>query len=409
MREDLLRKWHGLKRLASNAGWLATFKWALRRLLSGRPPAGTIDVFAHYDFVWPRALQAVDGTRTVGSINWFIPDFNIGSGGHLNIFRMIWNLEQKGYESRIIIVKPNQHSTKEQAKQTIRKHFFPLQASVWLGLDGLPSAEFAVATGWDTAYPVRDFEGADHKLYFVQDYEPYFFALGSDAVLAENTYRFGFFGITAGAWLAHKLAVEHGMATHAVGFGVEHDRYKQTPRREPHIRRVFFYARPPTPRRAFELGLLVLKAVSDRLPDTQFLLAGWDTATYHIPFPHLACGTVALEELPDLYSQCDVALVLSLTNVSLLPLELMACGCAVVSNCGPNVEWLVNSDVAALTQCNPQALADAICNLLTNEDERHALTKRAREYADNMSWADVAGSFEVGLKEVRVQASERVN
>jgi glycosyltransferase involved in cell wall biosynthesis len=237
----------------------------------------------------------------------------------------------------------------------------------------------------------------------VQDYEPWFYPLGSEAVLAENTYRFGFFGITAGAWLSQKLASEYRMATHAVGFGVEHERYRQLPRREPHIRRVFFYARPPTPRRAFELGLLVLRAVSERLPNTHFLLAGWDTAAYHIPFPHLACGTVALDELPDLYSQCDVALVLSLTNISLLPLELMACGCVVVSNRGPNVEWLISDEVAALTDSDPVAMTDAICRLLEDDELRLAMSDRAQKYAMNMDWGTVAESFEEGLIKVRNQ------
>ena len=37
------------------------------------------------------------------TINWIVPDFGIGSGGHLNIFRMISRLQKLGFESRIII------------------------------------------------------------------------------------------------------------------------------------------------------------------------------------------------------------------------------------------------------------------------------------------------------------------
>lgn len=387
--------------LARQIGWFAALQRVWRRLRNGPTKSHLIDVFAHYDFVLPKALLPVSTDRPRGTINWFIPDFNVGSGGHLNIFRTIWHLEQQGYESRIVIVKAVHHHASVVAQQAIQAHFFPLKAKVYIGLDKLPSTEFAVATGWDTAYPVRDFTGADHKLYFVQDYEPDFYPVGSEWVLAENTYRFGFFGITAGNWLAEKLRSEYGMATHAVGFGVEHGRYQRRPRREPHIRRVFFYARPPTPRRAFELGLMVLHAVWLRQPETQFILAGWDTNGYHIPFPHLACGTVALDDLPDLYSQCDVALVLSLTNISLLPLELMACGCAVVSNHGPNVEWLLNGEVAALSGTNPEQLTDAVCNLLQNDELRQAMSSRAEAFARGLNWEAVAQGFEAGLQEVR--------
>lgn len=382
-------------------GWLTTARAVWNRLRHGSARWQQTDVFQHYGFAMPQVLPALGGEPARGSLLWFIPDFNVGSGGHLNIFRTIWHLEQMGYVSSIVIGQPVMHHDAEEARAAVRQHFFPLNAQVILGLESLPPCEFAVATGWDTAYPVRAFAGAVHKLYFVQDYEPFFYPVGTESVLAENTYRFGFFGITAGNWLADKLAKEHGMTTHPVGFGVELDRYRRLPRREPGIRRVFFYARPPTPRRAFEIGLLVLNAVWQRMPDTQFVLAGWDTAGYHIPFSHLACGTVALDDLPDLYSQCDVALVLSLTNASLLPLELMACGCAVVSNRGANVEWLLDDAVAVLSDTTPEGLTESVCALLADDGRRHALSARAEAFARGKTWDAVAQGFEAGLQRVR--------
>ena len=398
---NLKRKIWRVKEMVRKEGVLPAMRAVVRRLRQG--PGHYVDVFRHYDFAMPYMLSAIPGEVKAGTILWFIPDFNLGSGGHLNIFRTIWHLERMGYTSTVVIGRPVMHQNADEAREEIRQHFFPLQAQVLLGLDALPPSEFAVATGWDTAYAVRAFTGARHKLYFVQDYEPYFYPVGSESVLAENTYRFGFFGITAGDWLASKLAQEYGMSTHAVGFGVELDRYRRLPRREPEIRRVFFYARPPTPRRAFEIGLLVLNAVWERLPDVQFVLAGWDTAGYRIPFPHLACGTVALDDLPDLYSQCDAALVLSLTNASLLPLELMASGCAVVSNRGANVEWLLHDDVVVLAESSPEKLADAVCALLQDNERRHALSQRAEAFARSQTWEAVARDFEAGLKLARAQ------
>lgn len=387
-------------------GVIPAMRAVVRRLRMG--PARYVDVFRHYGFALPHVLPALPGAVREGTLLWFIPDFNVGSGGHLNIFRTIWHLEQMGYISTIVIGNPVMHQDAEQARDEIRQHFFPLQAEVLLGLDALPPCEFALATGWDTAYSVRAFTGARYRLYFVQDYEPHFYPVGSESVLAENTYRFGFFGITAGGWLAQKLAHEYGMTTHAVGFGVELERYRRLPRREPEIRRVFFYARPPTPRRAFEIGLLVLNAVWERLPDVQFVLAGWDTAGYHIPFPHLGCGTLALDDLPDLYSQCDAALVLSLTNASLLPLELMASGCAVVSNRGPNVEWLLNDDVVTLAESSPEALAEAVCALLQDNERRRLISQKAEAFARAQTWDAVARDFEAGLLRARAQTPRGV-
>lgn len=399
-----MQKIRRVRQMVRNDGVAKATRMVWSRLRHGSAHGPRTDVFQHYDFALPSVLASLPGQPKKGSLLWFIPDFNVGSGGHLNIFRTIWHLEQMGYTSSIVIGTPVMHHDAEEARAAIREHFFPLQAQVLLGLDQLPPCEFAVATGWDTAYPVRSFSGAQHKLYFVQDYEPSFYPVGTESVLAENTYRFGFFGITAGDWLARKLALDYGMQTHAVGFGVELDRYRRLPRREPEVRRVFFYARPPTPRRAFEIGLLVLNAVWQRMPDTQFVLAGWDTAGYHIPFPHLACGTVALDQLPDLYSQCDVALVLSLTNASLLPLELMACGCTVVSNRGPNVDWLLNDEVAALVDATPEDLTAAVCALLEDDRRRQALSARGEVFARAQTWGAVAEEFEVGLQHARGQS-----
>lgn len=381
-----------------------TLQMVWRRLRHG--PAGRRggpDVVGHYAFVSQPTLALAEGQVLEGGLLWFVPDFGVGSGGHLNIFRTIWHLERKGYVCTIVIVRPTAHLSAEAARADIKAHFFDLRANVVLAEEALPAAEFAVATSWDTAYWVRALPATVRKLYFVQDFEPYFYPLGSDYVLAENTYKFGFFGITAGGWLAHKLAQDYGMKTRPVGFGVELDRYRRLPRRQPEVKHVFFYARPPTPRRAFELGLLVLAEVAKRMPDTGFILAGWDTADYDIPFAHLNCGTLALDDLPDLYSQCDVALVLSLTNLSLLPLELMACGCAVVSNRGSNVEWLLNDNIASLAESTPEALADAICALLQNDAGRRAMIARAEAFARSQTWDQVAEDFDAALQIARAE------
>lgn len=61
---------------------------------------------------------------------------------------------------------------------------------------------------------------------------------------------------------------------------------------------------------------------------------------YKIDFKHINAGVLDIDKLGDLYSECDVALILSYTNLSLLPLELLASGCPVVINEGENNSWI---------------------------------------------------------------------
>jgi glycosyltransferase involved in cell wall biosynthesis len=302
-----------------------------------------------------------------------VPPWSFGSGGHLNIFRFVNYLEQEGFDCRIVVVGEPQPISSEQARKQINTGFFPLKGEIYLGIDSAPPAHITIATSWTTAYYVRAFQSTVHRCYFVQDFEPYFYAAGAEYAWAEETYRFGFFGITAGTWLKEKLAAEYGMRTEAFGFSFDSDRYVQHKRREPEIRRIFFYARPPTERRAFQMGMLVLDEVIRRIPDVKVIFAGWDVSEYHIPYEHLNCGVVRLDELPDLYSQCDVALVLSFTNLSLLPLELMACGTPVVSNRAPCTEWLLNDHNALLAAPTVEALADALCTVLEDPVEASRL------------------------------------
>lgn len=388
------------RQMQKRIGLKATLHYAWRRLV--RRSASTIDVIGFYKFITlrPYGQTLPHDYQNRRTINWVIPDFEIGSGGHLNIFRLIYHLEQLNYECRIIIVGQCHFNTSEAARQCIQKYFVPVRAKVWIGCHDMPIAWYTIATSWVTAYYVRAFQGTRYKCYFVQDYEAAFYAAGSEALFAENTYRFGFYGITAGDWLAEKLASEYGMWTRAIGFSVEHDRYKPLPRTSPTPRRVFFYARPATPRRAFEMGILVLNEVARRLPDVEFVFAGWDVSSYKVPFPYLNAGVVELDKLPQLYSQCDAALVISCTNLSLLPLELMACGCPVVSNRGPNVEWLLNHQNAVLAEASVESLSEALIMLLENESYRQALRQSGIEESRRSTWRDEASKFAAYLDEI---------
>ena len=321
------------------------------------------------------------------TINWIIPPFSLGSGGHLNIFRMIVMLEKYGYHNRIYIVGSNRiFNTGKEARQQIIEHFAPIQAEVTLGAEQMQPSEFTFATSWDTAYWVQYAQACKHKLYFVQDFEPFFYAHGSEYAFAEATYRMGLIAITAGQWLTDILRRDYGMS--AVPFGFSYDKDFYFPRsRDNSTRRVFFYARHVTPRRGFELGLLALSRLHERMPDIEFVLAGWDTSEFNVPFPHLNAGVVTLSELPALYSQCDVALVLSFTNLSLLPLEVMACGCPVVSNRGPNTEWLLHDgENALLCESTPQDIAATLERLLDNEPLRQQLIQSGLAFAKGTDW-----------------------
>lgn len=404
----ILGRWHKVPLLFRHLGWRGALGYVARRLgrlICGEPQSSTPknNVIAFYDFlIRPARPASVEASAIpLRSMNWVIPHFEIGSGGHMTAFRMIQQLEQRGYQCRIVLVGPSAYRNNAELTRTIRKHFIPLAASASVGEASLEPAEFTVATSWETAYAVRRFADTRHKLYFVQDLEPYFYAHGSTYAFAEATYRFGFIGITAGDWLAQVMREQYGMEAYPFGFSYDKAQHQLKPQ-QPGPQRVFLYARSVTPRRGFELGLLALSLVHKALPEVEFVLVGWDASAYEIPFKHINPGVVPAAKLPEYYQMCDAALVLSLTNLSLLPLELMACGCPVVSNDGPNVEWqLKHEDNALLAAPTPEDLAAALIRLLTEEELRQRIIANGLAFAQASDWSREGSRVHACLEQIR--------
>lgn len=329
------------------------------------------------------------------AITWVIPDFNEGGGGHLNIFRMIKNLEDLGAPKQQILIIGN-HSKKDrfQAKVEADKYFFKIKAEIYLQTDPLPETQAMVATAWQTAYLVK--EQPDHikKFYFVQDFEPLFHTAGSNSFLAANTYRFGFNTITAGAWI--KDVLERDFCAKAISYGFSYDRHLYRPPTEYNDEfefDIFFYARPFTERRMFDLGVAAI-AETIRIAGRplKIAFAGCDLPENCTPFPFKNLGVLSLNELAAQYGTLCTALVLSATNASLLPYELMACGCPVVTNQGANNEWLFPDGYDGVAPCTPEELGRRLFDIINQPEKRKNLSKTGLDIVSKTNWMNGAQS-----------------
>ncbi len=320
-------------------------------------------------------------------LNWVIPEMGRGSGGHINIFRFISALERKGIKNRIYIESPVNFLSDQSLKEFLTEAYPILDSSIEVhhSVDNMPFCHGIVATSWSTAYYVRRFNNTISKFYFVQDFESYFYAVGSEYMLAGNTYRFGFRGITAGDWLKNKLEREYGMSCQSFHFSYDKDLYHAIEKRD-NVKRIFFYARPVTPRRAFELGMLALFELHQRIPEIEVVFAGWDVSNYFIPFTHLNAGSVPLDQLADLYAQCDICLVMSLTNLSLLPLEVMASNSVIATQGDENNSWMVNESNAIIIDNDPLNIARTLEDYLNHPEKLKALREAGLKFSAATDW-----------------------
>ena len=355
-----------------------------------------IDIPGFYGFVIddtpvPLDVEQYKAAKKSGqlSLNWIIPEMGIGSGGHMTIFRFVSMLENRGIHNRVYVSDPAKFSTDQEIRDFLKAHYNITNdnVEVFHNTDGIAFAHGTIATGWQTAYFVRKFQNTISKFYFVQDYEPTFFPMGSEYLMAENTYHFGFRGITAGEWLKYKMQNDYGMDAESFLFSYDRTVFKPGTKRD-NTKRLFLYVRPVTPRRCFEIALLALCRLHEKIPEIEVIMAGWDVGNYKIPFIHLNAGNITPAELADVYSQCDICIVMSSTNLSLMPIEVMACNSVCACTDGPNNDWMVNSDNAIMIPNDPIGIADTLYEAMKDPERLAKLRKKGLEFAQNYTTWD---------------------
>ena len=343
-------------------------------------------------------------------ISWIIPDFGLGAGGHMTIFRIVQLLEQFGHRQTIWIQNAYSYSDPETAKTVIRQHYRTIGDRVAVRF--LPdnvlqlSGDVLIATDCWTVFPARAAVNFKERFYFIQDFEPSFHPVGDNFLIAEATYRWKFAALCAGEWL-RKKAVDYGMWARrwdlasdpefyypGVG-GLNPDKIGQA---KPTFR-IAFYCRSYTPRRAVGLGMTAFAELSRRRNDFEIVLFGEDPRERDFSFPFQDLGILSPSKLGELYRQCDLGVAFSATNFSLVPLEMMACGLPVLEIDTESTRTAYPEGTVAFAEGDPLEIADAIESLLANAEWRSNLTEKALDFVSTFSWEVSAKSIESALIE----------
>lgn len=335
-------------------------------------------------------------------VHWVIPNFGIGGGGHMTIFRMIHWLEYFGHRCTIWVNTKDEFNPDTRYDDVLKYYQF-VKADIRQVSDEIyaTQGDALIATSWDTAELVNEAKGFKDRFYFVQDYEPMFYARGSRGVLAETTYELDLACICASPWLRHLLETNHGRWARDFYLSYDADFYYAGPslERQNDIPRIALYSRIGTERRCVELALLALEELARQGVSFHVDIFGADQPFDNLIFPSTFHGVLSAEELGALYRSCDLGLCFSATNYSLVPQEMMACGLPVIELDVESARHSIAEGAAFFSPPRPADIAASITQLLENPDERLALAKRGQEWAASTSWGDAARSVEDALKE----------
>ena len=362
-------------------------KLGFSHILDDRHTIETTDIVNQFDF----SLQDIDSSLLLHRIYkepldlkriiWFLPGINnpFWGGIHTVLRFAAFFKERYGVENCFAITG----NYPEIAIQNAISSVFPnlKNEEIYLvkkekDLDDLTGGDISICTQWKTALFSLKFNKVKRKFYFIQDYEPLFYPAGSISALIEETYRFGFFGISNTVSLKNIYDSYNGGHSHFFTPSIDKQVfYPQINRRERDSKLVFFYARPEHPRNGFELGVTALEKLKQNMGDNVRIVtagASWSPEEYGLDGIIENLGLIKYEETADLYRHCDVGLIMMFTrHPSYLPLELMACGCPVVTNYNPATTWLLHDrENCFLSKASASCIAETLQTCLKDKDTR---------------------------------------
>lgn len=319
-------------------------------------------------------------------VGWVTTPPGLGSGGHTTMFRMLAALESAGHECTVFLYDRYDGDVR-QHEATIRAGWPWVRARVADARVGVEDLDVCVATSWQTAHVlVRRARTPMRRLYLVQDFEPFFYPLGAEFALAEDSYRFGFRCVAVGHMVADLLRERVGIEPDVLEFGCDTEIYRL---RSDHSARegVVFYTKPQTPRRGFLLGALALRQMHAWRPDVPIHLVG--AATPRLPFPTTHHGVCSPAELSSLYNETVAGIALSFTNISLVAEEMLACGTVPVVNDSPYARADVRSNHVRWALPTPSAIAEELLKVVDAPPD----PARVSESATDEAWRPAQRTF----------------
>jgi glycosyltransferase involved in cell wall biosynthesis len=161
---------------------------------------------------------------------------------------------------------------------------------------------------------------------------------------------------------------------------------------------VCLFSKPGAPRRAFELAVLALDLFASRHPEADIHLFGQPAG--RLPFAATDHGLCTPEQLNQLYNRCVAGLVLSATNVSLVPYEMLAAGCIPVVNDAEHNRMVLHNPQVAYAPATPFELAEKLSALVARPlAERTAAAAAAAASVNGTSWDDAGATVERIVRE----------
>lgn len=327
------------------------------------------------------------------------------NGGQTSILRLGTELAKLGYQVGYIVYKPQSKSDMEECAKT---NLSTYQGEMYTNkyLDKLNS-DIVIASSWDTVSFVKKMNG--YKMYFLQDYEPYFFSFGELFLMAKKTYEQGLHMVSLGSW--NKEMVEKNCnvvsKVDTVDFPYESKEYPDC------NRNYKVYGQ----KKEF-LVAVYLKYYGKRLPCiTQYLLKQVkeefkkDGIVLNIKYfgedKSFKCdagenlGMLTKKQLFSLYKKADFGLVASMSNISLVPYEMLATGLPIIEFEDGTFPYFFPNNSAILTSLSYMDLYEKLKQVIMEPHRLEEMYHTSQNKLKSLSWSKTAKQFSNIIENLR--------
>lgn len=243
-----------------------------------------------------------------------------------------------------------------------------------------------IATGWWTAYTLRQVLQWQSKtyqqalvplIYFIQDYEPGFYAWSSRYLMADSTYQMDIpvYAVFNSKQLKEFFDHKGYAFTRAWYFEpILNPRLKEFLPQENSLvakkKQIIVYGRPQTARNAFEVIVSALKIWAAQQPDSsewKVFSAGESHADIDLGNGQAlrSVGKLTLDEYAKMMLETYAGISLMVSpHPSYPPLEMATFGVRTITNCYDNKNMSEFSpNMISLSQCPPESVAQTLIDL----------------------------------------------
>lgn len=336
--------------------------------------------------------------KKINSIVMILPNIYPNLGGITSALRILTSFQKHGCRVTIAL---NGNMDVETARNNAIACIPEFNGAVKKISDCLTDQyDICIATNWQTAYSAKQLNG--YKVYFVQDYEPDFYETNDFSVLARDTYKFGYHVISLGSWNLKQINLNirdaYGKFDY-IDFPYARDEYSLQTRD--------YYAY----KNKKEIKIVCyIRFIGRRIPYIcEYLLTKTkqvlEREGYQVDISffgidkhnHFGCGKnlgkLTRKELADLYRNSDFGMLASMSNISLVPYEMLASGLPVIEFKEGSYPYFLGDDTAILTDFNYHTLCNQILDVIQNPSKLVSMHEKAEKKLSKLSWDETCNQF----------------